>query len=132
MFGRKKRRSVTSSITGSLKREIADSIKREMVNEDRPIHYAREPQYDIPYLPKGRLNLSISLDKYNALPRSLRKIWPKIDLVALFAVEEPQDIPQLEEPTDPKQELLDNEIVKDNTTLRASILSETEDEQDKE
>lgn len=129
MFGRKK--SQGGFITNSIKRNLIDGMMRDMTSDDRPSYSApRESQYNIIYLPRGQRNLSISQEKYNVLPPSLRKIWTRIDLDALFAVEEePQDLPQLEEPTDPKQDLLDNPIVKDSPPLRASILSETEEEE---
>ena len=64
---------------------IGDSIKRTVGNEQAR---NRPQEEEVPLLPRGKRNASISHEMLSQLPIHWRSIWHRLDLETIFAVDE--------------------------------------------
>jgi len=122
LFGRKK--SKKYSFKNTFKSKFVDSIKFYEYRDNEP--EIVDNRYDgVPFLPRGKLNYSISNNLLSQLPPHLQRCWNRIDLGEYF--KEPVEVPEPPEPPEiePTPDLF--QLIKDKEKrikLKSIILGE--------
>jgi len=131
LFGRKKKskKKKEYSIKNTFKIKFIDSINFNEYRDHEP-EIVDNRYNDVPFLPRGHFNYSISNKLLSQLPFHLQRCWNRIDLKEYFKEPEPPEPPIPPEPPkiEPTPDLF--QLIKDKEKrikLKSIILGELND-----